>query len=217
MSGAVAAVIASLGAAASTPYAFVSKTTPTGSGSVAVTINSGESIIVQVFNEGSSSATFSVTDTLSNTYTEAVKRAGTFSPCTGAIWYCMAPGTTGSTTISVSGGTNITVYKYTGLSSYSVSNSSYQRPAPTSADAVTTGTMTPGSQPAMQFTFAIGAGLTSLTINGAFNDRGDVARNFFGFGASGDRRLTSTSAVAATYTAGAGGEVISLASVFVES
>lgn len=98
-------------------------------------------------------------------------------------------------------------------------NSQLQNTPGTSTDGLTSGTATPSGQPALVFGLSFhelgaapsaGSGFTSGTV--AWN-----SGQFAGLGArSESKRITSTSAVAATFTAGANNSHVTLMGIFLE-
>lgn len=140
-------------------YAFVSGLNNDGGASVAETtafsLAAGQSIIVIAADVNNNSATITVTDTLSNTYTQR----GTFNdPDDGGtfqIWDCLSPATTGSVQVKSSSShasphNDIQILVYTGLSSYSAS-SFVTAHANSESSNIATAAITPSSYPAMVF------------------------------------------------------------------
>lgn len=106
---------------------------------------------------------------------------------------------------------NVVVTIYSGLDNAAANaNSGTNNSAPGSGtDAVTSTNATPGAQPAMLFSHSMDSSgsETTLTAGTGFTNRGTMANTETAIGVKTrieDRRLTSTSAVAGTFTAGSG-------------
>lgn len=124
--------------------------------------------------------------------------------------HVLSAGTRNLTSTRSAAGTNRTVayWRYTGLSNVAPQTSLYPTACSpsTTTDGTTTGNVTPTSQPAMLFGLCIdpNSGF-SLTSGTGFSSRGQMANRNTGVGDTSnaeDKRLTATSAVACTWTAG---------------
>ena len=162
----------------------------------------------------SDTTTATVADTLGNTYTQV----GSYLTEAGSRRMAMFSGiitTGGSTTITATlsvtqpnRGISVTTYSGLDTNVAQASNSGNQTSPGTGADAVTTGNMTPTGQPAILF--AIGRDLTgggALNAGTGFTSQGTQTNWDTNDGETSrieDKRLTSTSAVAGTFTAAGG-------------
>ena len=143
----------------------------------AFTLAAGQSIIAVAADVNNNSATLTVSDSLSNTYTQR----GTFNdPDDGGtyqIWDCLAPNTTGSVQVkshsgSASPNNAIQILVYTGLSSFSAGSFKTAHANSESSTLATTA-ITPTTYPAMVFCVAnslhnatqptVGSGFTKET------------------------------------------------------
>ena len=94
-----------------------------------------------------------------------------------------------------------------------------QRPAPAGTDAVTSGSITPTSQPCLLIGVCINVSSTNVaTIGTGFTSAGAAFWPTFGSACKAEyQRLTSTAATAATFTRGAADDYITHAAIFYEA
>ena len=115
--------------------------------------------------------------------------------------------------------------RYTGIDTAAaaqISASNEQVPGVTTTDGITTGTMTPTGQPALLvgFVFDTSYGAATYTAGTGFTSRGAFASWAAAFGLNGnteEKRLTATSAVAATWTSSNVDRATSLGMVLTEA
>jgi hypothetical protein len=183
---------------------------------VSITHAANSSAFVYV-NYESDTATATVADTLSNSYTQV----GTYLTESGvrrsALFFgniATGGATTVTVTVSASSATReISVTTYSGLAAavQSGATATNNQTAPgTGADAVTTGLMTPTAQPAIVFGVCRDlTGTSAVSAGTGFTSRGTLAAQDSGDGETSrieDLRITATSNVAATFTAGTAGD-----------
>ena len=187
---------------------------------VAITVSAGDLVVVSVSWNDSTSTPAVPTDGLGNTYTLIGYARDTFAGSSTGVYQSIVT-TGGSASIffpTPPSGPQYVVNRYTGLVASSVSVTNYMNGTLTTAtDALTSTTLTPGSQPGMLFAagyvdssqvLASGTGFTNRTPAGE-------TRNFY----VEDAPIASVSAVAATftYTAGTATHGIVVAAYFAES
>lgn len=202
------------------PYAYVSSDSAASlSGSttraVTATISAGEGVVVAVLMHNSGGSISGVSDAMGNTYVSAGTPLAPPGEEVYAIYYCKnVLGGTGAITATFASSANysgIAYFRYTGLSSSADAqgmNGSTQTASGTGTDAVTSGNITPSAQPAMVFGLTVdGDGGSTLTAGTGYTTRGAVSNwdSVIGFSTlAEDKRITSTSAVAATFTTNQG-------------
>jgi hypothetical protein len=218
-------------------YAFVAASdaatlTDGPSISQSITCVAGENVIVLLNSFGSAQAS-SVSDG-TNTYA----RCGTAYTDTVVsniweIWMAKnVAAVTGGTLTATFGAPDfgyaaIAYLRYTGLdttANVQTTLGSTQNPGSATTDAITSGNMTPTSQPAMVLGFTVDMTGNAGTISAGtgFTSRSTLANwaSTLGFLCRAeDKRITSTSAVAATFTAssGASGAFMTFGAVFTEA
>ena len=191
-------------------YAFVSSfasnlTTPAPSSSASGTIAAGEYLLVAVMWPGGA-GTLSITDNLGNTYTPRTFLTSNYN---SQLFYC-ASALGGAATVTAaftgsSGYTEMTVYRYTGLTG---APDDYQTAAMLTApgtDGMATPNLTPVAAPAMVFGLTMSDYGGQASVGTGFTDRGVADATPDGFGRAEDKRITTTTAVAVTFTGAAGG------------
>lgn len=164
-----------------------------------------------------------------NTYSLVKQASDTTNNQTSSTYECKDCAS-GSFTITCTLGSsqpyrNICCTNYTSLdnSAANTNNGTNNANPGSAADAVTSTTATPGSQPAMVFGISMDSsgGESSLAAGTGFTNRGTMANTETAFGSKTrieDKRVTSTSAVAATFTAGTGaGRFLTFVTIVPES
>lgn len=202
------------------PYAFVSSgnaasLSPSTTRAVAATISDGEGVVVAVLMHNSGGSVSGVADAMGNTYTSAGTPLAPPGEEVYAIYYCKnVIGGTGDITATFASTANysgIAYVRYTGLSISDDAqgmNGSTQTASGTGTDALTSDNITPSAQPAMMFGLTVdGDGGSTISAGTGFTGRGNLSNwnSVIGFNtAFEDRRITSLSAVAATFTTNQG-------------
>lgn len=202
------------------PYAFVSSgsaasLSASATRAVAATITTGEGVVVAVLMHNSGTSITGVADAMGNTYTSAGTPLAPAGEEVYAIFYCKnVIGGTGDITATFTDPANysgIAYFRYTGLSASADAqgmNGSTQPASGTGTDALTSGDITPSAQPAMVFGLTVdGDGGSTITAGTGYTTRGSISNwnSVIGFTtAFEDKRITSLSAVAATFTTNQG-------------
>lgn len=196
-----------------------------------ITVASGSCLHVAAFANGSSGLTASVSDG-TNTYTAI----GNVFQSGKAFHWSTGPVSSGTLTLTVTFGATVNlkgiiVREITGSSGYQSIHAENALTTPgTGTDAITSGSMTPASQPALISALCVdtffgatptaGTGFTSSTgapLLGKCWDWGDGTAN--SYCRLENQRIISTSSTAATFTssAGAADKFCVLAAIFTES
>lgn len=173
--------------------------------SVSRTYTGGERAVVWVTVGGAT--TITVTDG-TNTYTQVGSQVVANSGDVQAVFEC-ASCAAGTFTVQANFGTSnafrgIAVHRFSGLTGSGALVGAAQTAPGTGADGLSSGNLTPASQPALLlgvstdyngFTVNVGTGFTSSAVYTSVNTANGS------YTTSETKRLTSTSAVAATFTA----------------
>lgn len=167
-----------------------------------ITVGVGSTIIVPVFFYGAVT-TVTVTDTLGNTYTQR----GTEINDGGSSrlrFYSTVSGAAGANLITATFAANrqyrcISAEEFTGVGAFDVASGQSQAAPGTGANALTSTNATPTLQPALQWGICHRIELEAFPpdAGSGFNQRAVMWNE----GRTADRRLTSTAATAATFTA----------------
>jgi hypothetical protein len=180
---------------------------------ISPTLGAGESVIACTLHTGGGANTHSVSDGTS-TFTKQGSETNDASGQRGVFHYLHAhPGgsVTLTATLSIAASNRTLFYaRYTGLANSAPQTHIYRGQAQTAgADGMTSTNLTPSSQPAMLFGIVNdGTSSFALSAGTGFSDRGTLAARVSGFADTNrveDIRLTSTSAVSATWTSASGG------------
>jgi hypothetical protein len=200
-------------------------TTNTSTVSKTVTISSGSCLHV-VVGCGSGQTVSGVADG-TNTYTS--RGSVTHTAYTYKLTQFTAVNVTGGSltiTATISANTTypwILIQEVTGASAYDARSGAYQgATSSTSTDGITTGTATPSTQPGLVCGLVYGAGSstpgTGFSIGTFGSDGGLPGTGYSANWATETKRITSTSAVAATWTNGNGADTIaSVMAIFDEN
>lgn len=174
------------------------------------TFAAGEFVAVGITYGNGSAVTESIADG-TNTYTKVGSTLTDGSNGQNLALFVVKSAASGSFTITVTFASSVTyrgiMYaRYTGLdaSQTPTLSGTVNTNVGTGTDAVTSGNVTPGGQPAMIFAFGVevSGGGSAMTAGTGFTDRGAMANwnSYIGFSRFEDKRVTSTSAVPGTFT-----------------
>ena len=183
---------------------------------IATTLAAGEGVFVNVLMQNNADSC-TVADNLGNVYTLTQLVVGASFAAAG---FYAANVNGGAATITVSFALSSTFQRisgarYTGIYGAMQSVSGAQTAVAAAADAVTSGNLTPASQPGILFGWTVDTVNAVITAGTGFTDRGEIPVQTSGMRSrTEDKRLTALAAVAATFTVAANPNVITFA-VFV--
>lgn len=191
-------------------YGYVQKIanqdlTGTSAGTIAtaaMTVSAGSTIIVVIFFFGADT-TCTITDTLGNTYTQRGPEINDGGSSRVRRYSTVSVGSGSNAVTATFGATRayrcVSAEEYTGVGAFSVASGQLQVSPGLNADALTSTNATPGGQPALQWGVCHRIELENFPPNAGtgFNSRAVMWNE----GRTEDRRLTSTSATSATFTA----------------
>jgi hypothetical protein len=190
------------------------------------TVSVGDAVI-EVWGSFSGALTSLALSDGTHTYPQAGSAGSVASTLTHRIasYYVLAP-TPGNYTLTMTlGGTRanrrLAVVTHQGVTAFQTSNNQGQLAAATTANAVTTGSMTPTSQPAMMAALSFTAsGTATYSAGTGHTSRGNLS-NWDAIGSFSslieDIRLTSTSPVSGLFTISASQDTLSSGMVFTEA
>lgn len=182
---------------------------------VTATISAGEGVVVAVLMHNSGGDVTGVADAMGNTYTSVGAPLAPAGEEVYALYYCKnvigGTGAIAATFDSEANYSGIAYFRFTGLSTSGDAqgmSGSTQTASGTDTDALTSGNVTPSDQPAMVFGLTVdGDGGSTIAAGTGFTDRGSLANwnSVIGFNTAFEhKRITSLSAVAATFTSNQG-------------